>query len=1528
MFTNLFMCDMLYVLLLCICLFSVKSYGTLYSSTDEQAELHQGYTNVNNNLTISQNSFTIPLGVSEISLTVYNANANDENKISSVSATFAVAPNDLIEVLEDYTGSCDQYYGTQINNNGNMIVYLSPLSVDSLGNKMAANHECLKYADNVNAEYNFVHSQATNINYNMNIIFNNQPLATIGYVDTCPEGYTNLKSDFNPILLSSSTLKRINDEPRLQLDFKLPYYYHSVEAFYPDQCHEGTVVEGSTKNVGCEIYYYTTLDYTKCPNFTLEVNPNNSEEYLYRGIIRVKAKISLDVNDFQVERYVESPINWQVYLDRTVTVSSDVNINNPHTCETAAECNNNGCCEDGYCNCQCEEYKNGYDGKYCDEDIEKPTCDIPTVLFTKATTSGGCVYLDDDHYFNSTNVPDFDDNSDVFYAKYKIKYANGDESSSYDIINEDFSSLKQECFDIGTHQIIFDIQDVPFTNPNATDNEKTSCSLNIVIEDESIPFVDCHRCNDDNSTVNICTALKGTTNFDKVQVANNELIDYFNAEVLSNAEVFYAGSVINYADGVYKFIDCDCNLMNEEPIISIVTNTWDSWGRVNAYDVNDAHLTYNYPDVPLDDGNYPLNYRVEDDDGNVGSCNIGVTYDITAPTCEGFENLEVPVDENNKNFSVPVDFGPVKWNADIAGKDLGPILTPYRTSGDVYHVGYAYNATYESIYWLTDLAGNNGTCPWKIIVQNPEPCLYPVCDDLPPFVVDGTCPNNFDVYCENLGTCGCSDFTPPQFKDDKFVKKIEVYIDGVLFETYNNDETSSLPQEQLDLGNYNITYIAYDMHNQTAECNFEISILDTIPPVYSSCPDTETFKTVGDALNHSFSYSFGIDDECMLNEKSYLVGGLLPDAHDTNALSKTDVLAIGSYSYEYSATDDSGNVAYCRWNITIEDGGIPNITCPNDVVQRISQGDLETLINFNYEAYDAIDGDLTNQVLIYINELNINYTAHTTPLQQGNYTFELSVSDSANNENSCSFQVEILESYPYGSMTPALIDAEVREFVDDNGDVVFGSELDIITLSNAYHRVDNIIQDPVLTSNNNDNIDNDYNIQEIPGVSDCEYDHAICWQYFKFFTTFQDCEIDGEKYDVTATQICKPNDCNEEKTYSFTVSLTAANYCWQNLADILVNGELIMIQKSVHDAFEQEYINNPMNVTFPISATVFNNNDEISGIVRVYSDQVQTKSIEIIAANKQFYTDKLYENIDQTIDLSDAAKLSYHNWASFSYIETDIPLETTFYTRFEATAAITYDLGNTSLDRRRLLTMRSMLQDNQLNNIVTKDVMISSMEDQQLTFATNEAVIMITLNQCTIITNEWKDDIINVIANVLRISKNRINIYIDKDLDDSIKDSCFVTVAIRESDCDGIDIMFLIKELEYAVKDQFSLLHQLFLDSDTIPDHITINPTLFYIVQTPDQYVQIDDALTSSSNTSTNHLFNNQIKLYDNWYLYVIAGMLLGFMVIYMYNKCTASSATMAGQKYAKFTVPEQRTSIADLLQKNQQQVNNVNFHS
>ena len=1439
--------------------------------------------------------FTVPLGVYVFHFELLGGKSPSGNSGFEVTGALRVSPNDhvLIDIGGFVLTNPNSATASTIKVNDEIVVLATGGGENATGGTLLDAQGGQGYDS---SKTNIIHENGLSyvedgviqLAYNDDIETRNRPngdyfaYAYTSWQEDCPEGFTLLHSDYDPELLPDSSLYVRNGEPALEINVKLPYYYYDTEFEYIDQCDEKPSVLEEVH--GCWIHYHTSINYVDhCQNFTLEED-STTDDYRYAGTLTVKALLNLIMEGYEVTRRVSSPINWQVYLQKTITVDYSVEIINDHVCVTEAECNNNGCCEDGFCNCDCTEFGNGFSGKYCSDDITPPTCDAGFEIYNISSPHGGCIKAITRDLLNERVYSDNSNDTVILNRIY-----NADTGDL--ITNED-----EYCFDIGTTEIIYEIKD-------SSDNIQ-NCSYTINVADDANPVADCHQCQTETANEQVVVCTGNNNNWSRQIMSWDDFI------FKSSDNGIIPGYWMSYLPGQYidldndrglgqkyqendniKFINCDCSLSDKPVNPTYLTNTWNSWGIPLGFDTTDGVISLPSISEPAD-GTHVITYTALDNAGNSATCDINVTYDATPPTCEGF-SITIGVDPNNKNYSLPVEFDDVVFNASISGIDQLPLLYPERTSGDIYHVGYAYNATYRSTYNLTDLAGNVGTCPWEVIVDNPEPCIYPVCDDLPPYLISGTCPNNIIMECDSLDSCGCLGFNDPQFKDDKYVQRIEVYVNDELFETYNNDPNSdsTFMSEKLSLGLTNVKYIAYDMHNQTAECEFSVTVNDQVAPIFNNCPN-DTIIELDTTATDDFSYEFSSADACVLNEDlTYTTNTypLVPSLDNNGHPSDTVTLDINSnYTFSYTVSDTAGNTNTCDWIVEVRDTGKPVISCPADIVQRIQQGSTSTIISFIATATDNSNDDIT-----------ITYSTNpNTAFIEGTYTITATAYDSAGNSDQCSFDIEVLAPYPFATIDAALVTVIVNEIADET----FGAFIQFETYSPNPHRIRNA------TSDSNGIISS---ITE--SRADCNINNPICTQRFDFNIQFDSCSHNGVEYELALNSYCQPTDCIDNKVHNILIELTAANYCWQDLASIDISADLITVSKSTLDLYISDYNSfkadpaNNMKPDLPSTETLFYNDAEVSGIAYVSSNQVYFDTVEIKALNKEHYTDSGFIDSVANYDIfSQSTLTSDIDYASFTYTEVDIPLETVWFTRYTATLELSYDFtggfyatydpdNSSSRRRRRLLQVETttgldeIRDTNGIREVVADAVILSDFinnnNDDVTTIDPNDAIISVFIPSCTkddiSITNEFQ----LIFANYLRIDLNRIFIEFDTS-------SCFMSIQIKQTDCqDTVDIITLLDYFEQGITDTFSQIHQDIYANEHIPYDIVLDPKVFYIVQIPENIITHDEHdiqqvhATSDINEDETMLSK---QLY--WIIYVLAGFIVSLLLYKIKQTCTTKT--------------------------------------
>merc|ERR1711975_1890 len=757
---------------------------------------------------------------------------------------------------------------------------------------------------------------------------------------------------------------------------------------------------------------------------------------------------------------------------------------------------------------------------------------------------------------------------------------------------------------------------------------------------------------------------------------------------------------------------------------------------ITAFDVNDGLIAVPAYAEPAGTGRYgnvnpgwksdPIIYTVSDAAGISGECDLDVIFDQGNPICSGFSdtvsynNVDPPqADPNNYNYSLPVIFADLvavtgysdpllddgSVGAGFPGNVPYPVtLTPPRTSGDTYSlVGQNVDFDIQSVYSLTDKAGNTGTCDW-IVTLEVSICKWnedagedhPYCDDLAPELVDGTCPLSASYNCDrdNSG-CGCGSFTAPSFTDDKGAVNLDITatLNGV-----DVTNVADLPNQQLSLGANAIIYTATDVHGQTATCSFTITYTDdTSPLVYvdgsstDGCPDhivqgegTQLCVNSGTTYD-SYSVSWIADDECVLDTKTYTTQTV-----DTSDAGLTQLTANANHVFSFTAYDASNNPTPCTWNVYVADCAPPEITCEGPYNARIQQGSTTAVVNFVATGTDSSGVEPT--VVFTLSdgtEIDTDY-AFSEGLSQ---TVTATATDDAGLTDTCDIEVNIYEAYPEGTFEAALIGAIISQNSNPNGENDgntagdFNAQIDFITVTNEYHSVDAAI---AAADGNDDNADIDGTSFAATAAS-CGLTDPVCREDWSFSTSFTECSA-SKRYDLVGTVTCDApagqsfageSACEEDnKPHLFSITLAASNYCWQELAAITFTDTFVTVSAADYTTWlsgaTQEYSN------VPAEQTTFGHQDDIVGIIAVNSADVQTKTVTLVRAEKNHYSDSGYSTL---ADASNGDWTAYDltsnedttntgsDWVAFQYTESSVPLETTHYIRYTATVELDYFLG-------------------------------------------------------------------------------------------------------------------------------------------------------------------------------------------------------------------------------------------------------------
>src|SRR6056297_2224675 len=262
----------------------------------------------------------------------------------------------------------------------------------------------------------------------------------------------------------------------------------------------------------------------------------------------------------------------------------------------------------------------------------------------------------------------------------------------------------------------------------------------------------------------------------------------------------------------------------------------------------------------------------------------------------------------------------------VQGDEFDPMVGDNCT---VESVSNDYNATSSlakavfpvgstTVVWtVTDESGNTATCEITVVVEDNETPVFVNCP-VGPITVG----NDFS-NCE-----GGVNWSVPIATDN-----CEVSVAQTAGPTAG---------DILDVGNYTVTYIATDDAGNTAECTFEIEVLDVQDPIIG-CPQDVTISTDADVCEWasqagSLSPIVAIEN-CEPNLQWSVEnpdGSTAADSGDVSGY----VFGLGVSTVTYTLTDSSGvQLDECSFNVTVEDTEAPVITCPADEVLSASVGD-------------------------------------------------------------------------------------------------------------------------------------------------------------------------------------------------------------------------------------------------------------------------------------------------------------------------------------------------------------------------------------------------------------------------------------------------------------------------------------------------------------------------------------------------------------------------------------------------------------
>ncbi|XP_030830199.1 uncharacterized protein LOC588928 isoform X14 [Strongylocentrotus purpuratus] len=282
-------------------------------------------------------------------------------------------------------------------------------------------------------------------------------------------------------------------------------------------------------------------------------------------------------------------------------------------------------------------------------------------------------------------------------------------------------------------------------------------------------------------------------------------------------------------------------------------------------------------------GNHTITYTTRDPSGNQAMCSFVITIEDTIPPSLSSCPVDVRLVLANGTSTANVT-----WTAPTAS-DNGVVaeVVPSQQPPAAFSIGVT-----TVTYTARDTAGLTSTCSFNVTIIDVETP-----------VISG-CPSDITVSVEATESTSNVSWTEPTAADNS-----------------NNVglTTSHSPYSIFSIGNTNVTYTATDGSGNSDTCLFVVTVLDKVNPLLNCSSSISLTTDAGQATASDISASVSATD----NAGTPVLTSNLPG----------DEAGVGVTMVTVTATDGSGNMAMCQFNITVSDDEGPTYTpCPEDLL--------------------------------------------------------------------------------------------------------------------------------------------------------------------------------------------------------------------------------------------------------------------------------------------------------------------------------------------------------------------------------------------------------------------------------------------------------------------------------------------------------------------------------------------------------------------------------------------------------------------
>lgn len=399
-------------------------------------------------------------------------------------------------------------------------------------------------------------------------------------------------------------------------------------------------------------------------------------------------------------------------------------------------------------------------------------------------------------------------------------------------------------------------------------------------------------------------------------------------------------------------------------------------------------------------GTTTVSWTATDAAGNPVTCTFNVIVkDIEAPTvsCPGAQSRNANAGLCTYT-AVGTEFNALSVNDNCPGTTLAFALSGATTgTGAATLAGQVFQKGQTTVVWTaTDAAGNPATCSFILtVIDNQGPgigCVGPQSRNT------------------NTGVCTYtavgSEFNPAFVNDNCAGTSITYVLAGAT----TGSGANTLAGQIFQKGQTTVTWTVTDAANLTKACSFTVTVSDGQAPSVT-CPGPQsrntnngvcTYTAVGVEFN---PLAFG--DNCPGAGIAYVLSGVTTGS-GTGTLAGV-VLNKGVTMVNWTVTDAANLTAVCTFNITVNDGQAPTITCPGSQTHKTDPNLCTyTAVGAEFNPVSVSSDNCSGTVSVTYTLTGATTGTGATTLagkvfQKGQTTIVWTATDASGNPATCSF---------------------------------------------------------------------------------------------------------------------------------------------------------------------------------------------------------------------------------------------------------------------------------------------------------------------------------------------------------------------------------------------------------------------------------------------------------------------------------------------------------------------------------------------